>query len=526
MRGFRFAVHYAVGQWLHDYDRGFVPRGLVGAIVQPLFTDKSGAEIREAVGFFGTTLLLLMSAAMLAVAAWMVGFGRDRFERRVGAAAAVVVFGSPWLVFGAHLTGFFDPLLFVGACVAVVLVAGDRLLAAGTVCALLLLVHEMFALVGLPVVVWAAAQRAPSGRSRARFLVRLLVLPVSAGLLIAVSGRLGSTARADALEQDIRAREAISERWAGTSVYHLRHDVFDNLARQHGMVLERLLDRDTMQSAVGPLVALLALCATLLWRRRRGWRGIASMGLAVLSPWLMHLVAWDRERVTFAAIGNAYLALLAVSLGIGRDDAPGRAVPRGWSMLLSGVTAVAVCTNALLPVPLMNGHVDGEGLLGLGRETVRTDYRCARPLFRNANFEAGDLSGWTLLEGSAPDQPTQGDAAPYLLRAFPEGRFWFRTPSERDRDDGPVVLESTPFVIDGDTIVLLVGGGEDRRHVHVSLRVEGREVYRASGRQRERMATVRWDVAEHRGKQARIRVVDRSSRRWGRISVDGFCYAR
>lgn len=81
-------------------------------------------------------------------------------------------------------------------------------------------------------------------------------------------------------------------------------------------------------------------------------------------------------------------------------------------------------------------------------------------------------------------------------------------------------LTSQPFALTGDQISLRVGGGRDPERLRVSLVVEGKRVYSATGRNAEELGEHRWDVRALRGQQATIEIVDQSTAPWGHVMVD------
>lgn len=92
--------------------------------------------------------------------------------------------------------------------------------------------------------------------------------------------------------------------------------------------------------------------------------------------------------------------------------------------------------------------------------------------------------------------------------------------------DTPIgTLTSQSFVIMGDTITFLIGGGCNPLIVYVSLIIDGNEVDRATGRCTEAMNEAIWDVSTYRGRVGRIIIVDNSQSDWGHINVDHFQFS-
>jgi arabinofuranosyltransferase len=81
-------------------------------------------------------------------------------------------------------------------------------------------------------------------------------------------------------------------------------------------------------------------------------------------------------------------------------------------------------------------------------------------------------------------------------------------------------LVGKPFRIEGDAITLWVGGGLNPQNLYVALVVDGKPVRRATGCNSEALGKRVWNVADLRGKEAHLEIVDRESGGWGHILVD------
>jgi hypothetical protein len=81
-------------------------------------------------------------------------------------------------------------------------------------------------------------------------------------------------------------------------------------------------------------------------------------------------------------------------------------------------------------------------------------------------------------------------------------------------------LQSPPFPIVGDKMILRVGGGRDPVRLRVSLLVDGVQVRSATGHQREILGRRVWDITAFKGRQGRLEVIDQSQGNWGHLLVD------
>lgn len=172
------------------------------------------------------------------------------------------------------------------------------------------------------------------------------------------------------------------------------------------------------------------------------------------------------------------------------------------------------------------------------------------------DFETGDLTGWFATGNAFDYQPTYGDNSRRRMvykgigtlsshtsgepqSSLHQGRYYIGTFEKRPgnqtdylkpnneynegdiQGDEPVgTLSSDAFIISGDEISFLIGGGCDHLTEYVELIVDGFATMRATGKCSERMDTIYWDVTVHKGRAAQIKIVDASKKHWGHINVD------
>lgn len=85
-------------------------------------------------------------------------------------------------------------------------------------------------------------------------------------------------------------------------------------------------------------------------------------------------------------------------------------------------------------------------------------------------------------------------------------------------------LTSKPFKIERPYIHLRVGGGN--RGVGIELRIGDRVIHKANGQNKEDLIAHVWDVREHVGKDAVIRIFDEHEGGWGHVNVDQIVFSR
>ena len=92
--------------------------------------------------------------------------------------------------------------------------------------------------------------------------------------------------------------------------------------------------------------------------------------------------------------------------------------------------------------------------------------------------------------------------------------------SESDRRKG--LLTSDSFLVDRDYLTFEVAGGRHPNEACVQLLIDGEVIHQVTGENTTQLRTVRWDIAEHSGKRAVLKVIDEREGAWGHISCTSF----
>ncbi|MBI4556065.1 MAG: twin-arginine translocation signal domain-containing protein [Candidatus Hydrogenedentes bacterium] len=139
------------------------------------------------------------------------------------------------------------------------------------------------------------------------------------------------------------------------------------------------------------------------------------------------------------------------------------------------------------------------------------------------DWESGTYGKWSLSGdcfGAAPvtdTLPNQQKVSGW------RGKYYVNTYVGTDVATGRAI--SRPFKIGKRFIHLLVGGGQHPNETCVNLVIGNDVVATATGENTERLRPVRWDVAAHLGKTARIEIVDTHQGGWGHILVDDIVFS-
>ncbi len=129
----------------------------------------------------------------------------------------------------------------------------------------------------------------------------------------------------------------------------------------------------------------------------------------------------------------------------------------------------------------------------------------------------GDAFGEKPVEGTLPgQQPVSGQSGKYVNTYL----------GSNDRMVGTAT--SKEFTIELPYVWFLIAGGNfeaGRDRTTLELLVDGKVVRSACGKRTELLEQRYWDVAEFRGRKARLRMVDANRGGWGHICVDSIIFA-
>ncbi|MET9373749.1 GH32 C-terminal domain-containing protein [Streptomyces sp. NPDC002992] len=139
----------------------------------------------------------------------------------------------------------------------------------------------------------------------------------------------------------------------------------------------------------------------------------------------------------------------------------------------------------------------------------------------NPGFDTGDLTGWTVTEGTA-----FGPAAVTATDTYWGGPFHHRGSHHlwghaAAGDDATGTLRSASFAAPA-RMSFLVGGGWDPERLYVALvrDSDGRVLRKQTGPQDEAYVRIVWDTSAWRGQGVHLEVVDRKAGGWGHLNLD------
>lgn len=134
------------------------------------------------------------------------------------------------------------------------------------------------------------------------------------------------------------------------------------------------------------------------------------------------------------------------------------------------------------------------------------------------DFETGTFDKWKVEGDAFGSTPAKGSyAGQQDIKDF-QGKFLAN--SFNGGDDSRGVLVSNDFTIEKDYINFLLGGGI-KPDTYIELVVDGNSIYKTRPVvESETLHMMTWNVKDHKGKTATIKIVDNQRGDWGHILVD------
>jgi len=134
-----------------------------------------------------------------------------------------------------------------------------------------------------------------------------------------------------------------------------------------------------------------------------------------------------------------------------------------------------------------------------------------------ADFEADTYGDWQATGDAFGAGPAGGTLANQRPVSGFRGKGLVNTYLNGDRTTG--TLTSPAFAIQRDYLTFLIGGGQ-HDNTCLQLLIDDKVVAAASGQNDEKLNLSMFDVGKHKGKQARLRIVDENRGGWGHVNVD------
>jgi hypothetical protein len=138
------------------------------------------------------------------------------------------------------------------------------------------------------------------------------------------------------------------------------------------------------------------------------------------------------------------------------------------------------------------------------------------------DFEAAPYAGWSRSGDAFSRWPRLEMAVPGQSAVYGQSGRYVSSFTEQLKDRAAGALRSERFKLDGDVLTFRISGGGHAAGVSVTLLVEDKPVLSASGCDQELMGRRVWNIAQYRGRDAVLEIMDRGRGRWAHVNADEF----
>ena len=143
----RFPNEWAESHWLLDYRFGFIKRGLAGEIFRWFFPKNEFS-----ISVVSSVILISLYALIFRIAVKETFRNQNSFYR---ISFFLIFFLSQYIIYSAHLIGYFDHLVFLLTILAVSLIKRKKIFAASIFAVFSIFIHEISFFLMLPISVFA-----------------------------------------------------------------------------------------------------------------------------------------------------------------------------------------------------------------------------------------------------------------------------------------------------------------------------------------------------------------------------------
>jgi non-lysosomal glucosylceramidase len=139
-----------------------------------------------------------------------------------------------------------------------------------------------------------------------------------------------------------------------------------------------------------------------------------------------------------------------------------------------------------------------------------------------ADFEDGTYGDWKKTGDCFGDKPAMGTLPNQQEVTGFGGKYLVNTFVGGDKSTG--TLTSPEFTIKRPYIYFKIGGGNHPGKACINLKIDGKVVRTATGKNQEKLEWDYWEVSDLKGKKAALEIVDSETGGWGHINIDDITF--
>lgn len=359
LKTIRFPNSWSEAHWMMDYRFGFIKRGLAGEIFD-FFLEKTQQNIL----FLSGVILITLYSSLLVIAY------RETIrnkEKMITVLFYVIFFLSQYVVFTAHLIGYFDHLIFLSTILIVWLLKKRKILFSSLLVSMSVLIHEVSFLLMLPICCFALVINEIDGnkfstkdiltRGIVKKLIVFLLLPLITTLGVSIYqeifGKVGHNQIFNYLErfQFINKRGADSVASAYTMKFR------DYFTEESPHFFQRVFISKCSIFFGIPILFMMYLVYKQFKRVHK--YVLLSLAVITLIPLCLHAIAWDTYRIWSFPFMVLFLGFWILNSKM----IPIYNISNKMTLIEKSLAVISILFVSLIPSQLLDGEVERFSLL-------------------------------------------------------------------------------------------------------------------------------------------------------------------
>ncbi|KUJ55679.1 hypothetical protein [Chryseobacterium aquaticum] len=294
----RFPNEWAESHWLLDYRFGFIKRGLAGEIFGWFFRKNEWS-----IALLSAAILIFLYVLIFRIAVKETFRNENSFPRIL---FFLIFFLSQYVVFSAHLIGYFDHVVFLLTILVITLINRKKFFAASLVAVFSIFIHEISFFLMLPISFFALIVSECQNKkfsfgdifskSILSKLALLFVLPVITTISISFFQEINDENYFSIIFNYLKQTLMISDEVAGSVSSAYTKSFTYYFEGQKGHFIQRLfISKCTIYYGIP-----IAFCLWMIFREfnlKKNIQLFIVLTTAAFVPLLLHAIAYDTYRI-------------------------------------------------------------------------------------------------------------------------------------------------------------------------------------------------------------------------------------
>lgn len=359
LKSIRFPNSWSEAHWMMDYRFGFIKRGLAGEIFS-FFLEKTQQNIL----FLSVVILIALYFLLLVIACRETIRDKEKINTVL---FYVLFFLSQYVIFTAHLIGYFDHLIFLLIILIVWLLKKRKILFSSLLVSISILIHEVSFFLMLPICCFALVINEIDGnkfsikdiltRGIVKRLIIFLLLPVITTLGVSIYQEIFGKVDHNLIFNYLEHFQFIDKRGADSVASAYTTKFTDYFTQESPHFFQRVFISKCSIFFGIPILFMMYLVYKQFKRINKCV--LLSLAVITLIPLCLHAIAWDTYRIWSFPFVILFLGFWILNSKM----TPIYNVSDKMSFIEKGLAVISILFVSLVPSQLLDGEVERFSLL-------------------------------------------------------------------------------------------------------------------------------------------------------------------